>query len=461
MNLPQEFIEIMDKQIGSEETEKLKNAICQPSPTSIRINPIKECKETSGSVLEEEWNKVKWCKEGRFLKERPSFTFDPLFHSGAYYVQEASSMFLAHIIRSYIDKPVVALDLCAAPGGKSTLAISTLPEGSLLFANEVNRKRCQILSENITKWGYPNTIVTNNYAEDFKHFDKVFDLIICDAPCSGEGMFRKDEEAISEWNLSNVEICWKRQREIIRNIWHCLKPGGIIIYSTCTYNHYEDEDIVDWVETELGGKRLPLCDEESWGIKQGHFFPHHITGEGFFVCPIRKLDVEDSEDDFCDTSKSKKSKKGKNTNSITVVKPNTPIAKELSNYIKNAESYTIYEDNNAYFAFQTNYIIYLQEAKNNLNVIHSGIKLASIKGNNLQPEHSLAMSNELCKDKFENVELDKKNAIAYLRTEAINVNASKGFILLTYKGIPIGFGKNIGNRVNNLYPSEWKIRKNY
>lgn len=453
---------MMQKQIGSEETEKLTNAICLPSPTSIRINPIKRCEDTSDSVLAEEWSEVKWCKEGRLLKERPSFTFDPLFHCGAYYVQEASSMYLSHIIRNYIDHPVVALDMCAAPGGKSTLAISTLPDGSLLFANEVNRKRCQILAENITKWGNPNTIVTNNYAEDFANFTNTFDLIICDAPCSGEGMFRKDEEAITEWSLNNVETCWKRQREIVSNIWHCLKPGGIMIYSTCTYNHYEDEDIISWIESELGGERLPLCDDTSWNIKGGHFFPHHITGEGFFVCPIRKKEDDWDEPDFIsDTSKGKKGKKGKEAKGITPLSMNSPVAKELASYINNADSFTIYEDGDSYFAFPSEHLAYLQESKKSLKVMHSGIKLASTKGKNLQPEHCLAMSNALRKEAFANVALDKDNAIAYLRTEAISIDAPKGFILLTYKGIQLGFGKNIGNRVNNLYPAEWKIRKNY
>lgn len=459
MNLPLDFLNIMEKQIGLEETKKLSEAIELVSPTSIRINPDKTCKDTSGSVLDEEWDKIKWCKYGRYLKQRPSFTFDPLFHAGAYYVQEASSMYLYNIIKNYIDSPVVALDLCAAPGGKSTLALSALPEGSFLIANEVNRKRCQILAENIVKWGNPNTIVTCNYAEDFHKFSNTFDLIICDAPCSGEGMFRKDENSIEEWSLDNVEICWKRQRDIIKNIWHCLKPGGILIYSTCTYNHYEDEDIVKWVEEELNGERLSLCDEKEWNITDGHFFPHKTTGEGFFVCPIRKLDYLDEDIDNL-TSEQTKTKKHKITKGIEPIKNNTPIAKELSSYIKNPEDFTIYEEKEEYFAFPKDFLNLLVEAKSNLKVIHSGIKLATTKGKGLQPDHCVALSNTTNKEAFECFELNKEQAIAYLRTEAITIDAKKGFVLLCYKGIPIGFGKNIGNRVNNLYPAEWKIRKN-
>ncbi len=450
----------MNNQIGQEEAYKLSEAIGLATPTSIRINPNKICNATKDSVLDEEWEPVPWCKEGRYLKERPSFTFDPLFHAGAYYVQEASSMFLYNIIKNYIDTPVIALDLCAAPGGKSTLALSTLPKGSFLIANEVNKKRCQILAENIIKWGNPNTIVTCNYAEDFKRFSDTFDLIICDAPCSGEGMFRKDENSINEWSLSNVDTCWKRQRDIIGNIWHCLKPGGILIYSTCTYNHFEDEDIVSWVENELGGERLPLCDEKDWNITNGHFFPHKTKGEGFFVCPIRKNTDIENEENFTIPSQCK-SKKSKTAKGIELIKNNSPIAKELSSFIIDKDSFAIYEDKEEYYAFSVEYLNLLTEARNSLKVVHSGVKLATTKGKNIQPDHSIALSAILNKETFETVELDKDQAIAYLRTEAITINAKKGFILFTYKGIPIGFGKNIGNRVNNLYPAEWKIRKNH
>ena len=203
--LPEDFRRMMTEVLGKEEYKFLAEALSLPAPTSIRINPKKVAAEELAMLKEAE--RVPWCKDGFYLKERPSFTFDPLFHAGCYYVQEASSMFLAHILKQYVQEPIVALDLCAAPGGKSTLALSELPEGSLLMANEVVRQRANILAENITKWGQSNCIVTNNYAEDFQAFSDVFDLIICDAPCSGEGMFRKDPASIEEWSLANVEVC--------------------------------------------------------------------------------------------------------------------------------------------------------------------------------------------------------------------------------------------------------------
>ena len=254
MNLPQDFEQMMTQHLGKEEYDQLAEALSLPAPTSIRINPKKVAAEELAMLKEAE--QVPWCKDGFYLKERPSFTFDPLFHAGCYYVQEASSMFLSHILNQYVKEPVVALDLCAAPGGKSTLALSELPEGSLLIANEVVRQRANILAENIMKWGNPNCIVTNNYAEDFQAFSDAFDLIICDAPCSGEGMFRKDPNSIEEWSFANVDTCWRRQRDIVRDIWHTLKEGGLFIYSTCTYNPLEDEENVAWMAKTLGAEVL-------------------------------------------------------------------------------------------------------------------------------------------------------------------------------------------------------------
>ena len=257
---------MMTEVLGKEEYDLLAEALAEDAPTSIRRNKKKTLSpnlksQTSNlksqtSNLKPQTSPVPWCEEGFYLSERPSFTLDPLFHAGCYYVQEASSMFLSHVLREYVKEPVVALDLCAAPGGKSTLALSELPEGSMLIANEVVRQRANILAENIIKWGNPSCIVTNNYAEDFQAFGDTFDLIICDAPCSGEGMFRKDPDSIGEWSLANVETCWKRQRDIVRDIWHTLKEGGIFIYSTCTYNPLEDEENVAWIAKTLGAEVL-------------------------------------------------------------------------------------------------------------------------------------------------------------------------------------------------------------
>lgn len=240
---------------------------------------------------------VPWCREGYYLSGRPSFTFDPLFHAGCYYVQEASSMFLEQALRQYVHEPVTMLDLCAAPGGKSTLARSVLPEGSLLVANEVMRNRSQVLAENLIKWGNPGVIVTNNDPADFTELGSLFDVILTDVPCSGEGMFRKDEVAVQEWSIENVDTCWQRQRRILRDIWPCLKTGGLLVYSTCTYNREENEDNVAWITQELGAEVLPLEIQPDWHITGNligtefpvyRFLPHKTTGEGLFMAVLRK-----------------------------------------------------------------------------------------------------------------------------------------------------------------------------
>jgi len=482
MNLPHDFQQMMTEHLGKEEYDQLAEALSLPAPTSIRRNKKKTPSALMGhlplygenshpdsfpnlqpqpSARRSQASPVPWCEEGFYLSERPSFTLDPLFHAGCYYVQEASSMFLSHVLREYVKEPVVALDLCAAPGGKSTLALSELPEGSLLIANEVVRQRANILAENITKWGQSNCIVTNNYAEDFQAFSDVFDLIICDAPCSGEGMFRKDPASIEEWSLANVEVCWKRQRDIVQNIWHTLKEGGIFIYSTCTYNPLEDEENVAWIAKILGAEVLSCHPLKEWGLTETntHFYPHRIQGEGFFISVLRKTAEQEGR------RKSKGSKGNKSANKIPT---------ELKSWLIGNEVFTILEENEFFRAFPTAHLDLFKQAQQTLKVIHAGIELASdphvaakpsksptSKLKSLRPAHSLAMSNHLNKEAFPAVEVDQQQAIAYLRTEALQLPADtpRGYVLITYQGHPLGFVKNIGNRANNLYPDEWRIRK--
>ena len=245
MELPASFIDHTRALLGEGDYGKLVTSLNSEQPVSIRLNPMKPFAFRFGERA------VPWCGSGFYLQGRPTFTFDPLFHAGCYYVQEASSMFVEQALRRYVGKePVVMLDLCAAPGGKSTHLRSLLPEDSLLVANEVIRNRSQILAENLTKWGHPDVVVSNSDPSDFARLEEFFDVILTDVPCSGEGMFRKDPVAVSEWSPENVEICWQRQRRIISDIWPCLKPGGILIYSTCTYNTKENEDKIRWISVE-------------------------------------------------------------------------------------------------------------------------------------------------------------------------------------------------------------------
>ena len=291
-NLPEEFILQTRQLMGEERFNRYLGAFDEEAPVSIRINP--KYRGTVPSV------QVPWCPEGFYLSDRPQFTFDPLFHAGCYYVQEASSMFITHILRSLIDNlsPLNVLDLCAAPGGKSTAAISVLPEGSTMVSNEPIPNRAQILLENITKWGYPNCTVTNNYPRDFRKAKAKFDIIICDVPCSGEGMFRKDPATIGEWSLQNVEKCWRLQREIVTDAWECLTPGGILIYSTCTFNTKENEENVRWILDEYDAEPITIPIEPEWNITGSllegfnapvyRFIPGITRGEGLFICALKK-----------------------------------------------------------------------------------------------------------------------------------------------------------------------------
>ena len=386
--LSKDFIAQMRNLIGEDELQQLLEALEGPSPTTIRINPAKADCDFLGCA---EAPAVPWCAEGVYLADRPSFTLDPLFHAGAYYVQEASSMFIAHLLRQYVgDTDVTALDLCAAPGGKSTLMQACLSAGSSLIANEIMPKRAWILRENISKWGGDNVVVTNNRPEDFRRMREVFDLILCDVPCSGEGMFRKDEGAIRDWSLQNVEMCAERQRDIVETIWPCLRPGGLMIYSTCTYNSIEDEENVRWISQELGADILPCNPEPEWNVVGNllddtfpccHFFPHRIQGEGFFCAILRKHGEQ---------------------------KPLTSNRSTLT----------------------TKYLRIL-------------------------PDPLTANRSTLIA-----IDVDHPTALRYLHGEAIVLppDVPKGEVFITYRGLPLGLVKNVGNRANNLYPKEWRIR---
>ena len=303
MQLPEDFIHETRLLMGDERFSRFLEAFNHDAPTSIRLNPLKLLTLTGSDTKHLEFVKgqsVPWCKEGYYLEGRPQFTFDPLFHAGCYYVQEASSMFITHALR-YLNPsstPMKVLDLCAAPGGKSTALRSMLPQNSMLVSNEPMANRAQILLENITKWGWPNCIVTNNYPRDFRKSKLKFDLILCDVPCSGEGMFRKDPATISEWSTQNVDKCWKLQRDIVEDAWQCLQPGGTLIYSTCTFNTKENEENIRWMIDTLEAEPIVIPVEPEWNITGSllkgfdapvyRFIPGITRGEGLFLCVLRK-----------------------------------------------------------------------------------------------------------------------------------------------------------------------------
>lgn len=460
MTLPTDFQNRMKALLPSNEYKDFEKSLVESeSTTSIRLNRQKINMFLDMSKLKTEGDAVGWCNDGLYLEERPQFTLDPLLHSGAYYVQEASSMFISHIIRSIIqdNRPLRCLDLCAAPGGKSTAAISSLPEGSEMVSNEIDRRRARILAENITKWGNPNITVTSNAPKDFKGLKHVFDIIITDVPCSGEGMFRKDEGAISDWSIQKVNSCAALQHEILDDIWDCLKPGGLLIYSTCTFNIEEDELMVEYICNELGATALDIPIKSEWNIHKPlagnnpcyRFMPHYTKGEGLFMAALRK----DEGELFKAKSKSGKhstSQKGSSTKPTKDISfwVNIPvILKQSAEGIISAIP-TAHKD------------LHDLIVNNGLYVLQSGIELGTIKGKDIIPSHNLAMSTVLSDKIFPKYEITKESALDYLRRLAFVLpnDAPTGFIILTYNNVPLGFVKNLGNRCNNLYPQEWRIR---
>lgn len=418
----------------------------QPSFTSIRLNPAKQ--------KPYDLTKIAWTDFGYFLPERPSFTLDPTFHAGTYYVQEASSMFLEQALKQTVDltKPLRVLDLCAAPGGKSTHLLSLLNQESLLVSNEVIRSRASILSENIQKWGNANVVVTNNDPKDFQRLNGFFDVMVVDAPCSGEGLFRKDPKAMEEWSEDNVALCAQRQQRILADVWPALKQDGILIYCTCTYNAKENEENIGWLihNSKFKIQSLRVEHNNDWGveeiIKNGiygyRFFPHKVKGEGFFISVLRKKDEAEEVTMRTKTQLPLVSKK---------------IAERVNDWLLHTHQLILLDD--LIVALPEQFSTEINWLANNLNVVTKGTAVAMLKHEKLIPEHAMALSLELNRNQFTEIELSLDQALAYLRKETPLIGeGQKGFALVTYKNHPLGWVNLLGNRINNLYPANWRVR---
>lgn len=461
--ISEDFEKMMSECMEEAELRLLMLSMEHEPSVSIRLNPSKS-QGVDAAGLEP----VPWSTSGYYLPKKPAFTFDPLLHAGCYYVQEASSMFLEQVLRTHVQEPVVMLDMCAAPGGKSTLSRSVLPEGSLLVANEVMRNRAQVLLENITKWGSPDVVVTSSMADVMGRLTGCFDVILTDVPCSGEGMFRKDDEAIEDWSLQNVRMCQARQREILEDLWPSLKAGGILIYSTCTYNTFEDEENVDWICRELGAEMLEVPTQESWNIRgclDGsarplyHFMPHMTRGEGIFMAVMRKTSCEEAPLVAKGASKKTRPQGARRTAPLL----NTQSRKQLMGWIS-APSYELIEGQDSVFAFPSAHMGLLDALKaSGVYLLQAGCEVAELKGRDLVPSHALALSTLLNPEAFQKAPLSYEDAIAYLRRESIALDGGleKGFALVTYQGTPLGWVKNVGGRGNNLYPQMWKIKSSH
>lgn len=447
IELSADFVEQTKALFGEERYSRFSSALESEPVVSVRHNPAKRAAEFCGE-------QVAWAADACYLDSRPLFTADPLFHAGCYYVQEASSMFLEQVFKQYVDAPVRMLDLCAAPGGKSTHALSLLPVGSLFVANEPMPLRAGVLAENVIKWGVPAAVVTRNEPADFAPFKDFFDIMVVDAPCSGEGMFRKDARAVSMWSPANVKACVSRQRAILSDIWGSLRPGGLLVYSTCTFNPHEDENMVAWVCDELGAEVLPVAVSPEWGVTGNlaggefpvyRFIPGYTRGEGFFLALLRKGgDGEVAQ-----------------PRPMRLRPAVLPKACNVAcSWVKNSHEYNFVVENDTVVAYPKEHHTVIAALQSRLKVLHSGVAVAAVKNNKLLPSHRLAMSVALDREAFPSVELTCEQALAYLHREALALpSAPMGVILFTYKNVPLGFAKNVGNRVNNLYPAEWRIRK--
>lgn len=458
MNLPQEFKEYAAEALGEQISQQLFSKIdSTESITSVRINPFKMGEHSYT-------NMVPWCNNGYYLHQRPLFTLDPAFHSGSYYVQEASSMYM-QIVKETIelqepgfwDNNITALDLCAAPGGKSTHLLSILNSTSLLVSNEVIKSRSIILADNIAKWGCSNCVVTNNDPADFAKLPLLFNLIIVDAPCSGEGLFRKDSDAIGEWSKDNVKLCAARQQRILSDIWDSLDENGFLVYSTCTYNKYENDNNLLFLKDELGAQIVPINIKKEWNIistQMGglQFVPGMVNGEGQFMAIVRKPSA--NKDSF-ERRRDKKKEKKSGTLAVEKDCPYVPqefVAHLMGDMVK-AYPKSLYNP--------------IKEIEQHLKVVLSGVAVATKKGKDYIPHADLALQSFVTEQIKNNtlpkgitpVEVDNNTALKFLAKEALTFpNEPNGYLLLHYKGNGLGFVKNLGNRSNNLHPMARRIR---
>lgn len=444
--LPSKLIAALKKDFQIDEEEFIRTHQQQEQITSIRVNPAKPIRKF------EKHPPVPWCSTGYYLNERPTFTLDPLFQAGTYYVQEASSMFIDHIIR-FLDlhkEATLTLDLCAAPGGKSTLLNSALHEDSLLVSNEIIKSRVNILADNLTKWGNYNTVVTNNDPMSFNRLPGFFDLMLVDAPCSGSGMFRKDAQSLSEWSEEAVNLCSQRQQRILSDSLSTLKEEGTLIYSTCSYSMEENEQIADWLAANHDMQSIPIAIDPTWQIEETRspvhqchgyrFYPHKVQGEGFYIACFRKKKSQG-------TFNKKKVKIDKSQLDKTILKDWVKMEKEFTT-LSFKEDTLIIPSQHALNIVALQNVLYLKKV---------GTNLGRLAKKELIPHHELALSTAIS-DHVPRIELSLDNAQQYLRKAEMQLTTNiKGWALASYSQYALGWIKILPHRINNYYPKEWRI----
>lgn len=449
-NFPDDFLNSLSNEPGFDQESFVNAHQFTEAPTSIRVNPFKKhYLKTDGQVP--------WCPNGYYLESRPSFTFDPFFHAGCYYVQEASSMFIDHVvkfIRPIADQPIQVLDLCAAPGGKSTLINSAITDDDLLVANEIIKTRVPVLCDNLNRWGRPNTVVSNNDPKDFSRLTGFFDIILVDAPCSGSGMFRKTPAAMDEWSVANVNLCHERQERILADIYPALKEGGYLVYSTCSYSHQENEDILDWLCKSFNLEPIRIPIHKDWGIVETEsdqnkawgyrFYPGKVNGEGLFVACLKKNNQTPALNHFKNKANQKLP-----AHELDLIRA----------CLKTPEEYYLSKINDDWLAIHNGHKESVDILQKHLYLKKSGVRIGKLMGKDLVPDHELALGLVINKNRFLLTELNKQQAIQYLQRENISGldTSDKGWSLMTFEGHALGWAKLLQNRINNYYPKEIRI----
>ncbi len=446
MNLPEAFQTNISQILGAE-FQAFLAALDSPAPVSVRLNPKKKS-ELPALEIEES---VLWAKDGRYLHKRPFFTEDPSFHAGAYCVQDASSMFLGHILEQIVDhsRPIRVLDLCASKGEQTTLLASMLGEKDLLVANEIVKSRLTILKENLLKWGFSNIIVSSQDPETFADLEGFFDVVLVNPPSSSEGLFRKDSSAMNEWSEANVQMHATRQKRILSAAAMLVAPKGVLIYSTSTYNISENQENVKWLNRTLDFETMDLEVPEAWRISKSEncfqFFPHKTKGEGFFMAAMKNL------------SRDAKFVKGKpDLNRLR--REQRAILKDWFKPELFDDLEFLYKNDGNIVAIRTSLLADYGSVLRALAKRSSGIEIGIFKGKDFVPSHAFGLSN-LISESIERLEVPAVEAMKFLRKENFEFSTGKdGWLLITYGGNALGWVKKIGDRINNYLPAEWKIR---
>ncbi len=449
MILPQGFVDSLKACEGFDENSFVEAHQDIPA-VSVRINPLK-IKSASTCFQELISGRIPWCEHGLYLRERPRFTLDPLLHAGAYYVQEASSMFLHHVVENILpgQENLKVLDLCASPGGKSTL-LASMKQFDLVLSNEIISTRLPALNENIVKWGSAKSLISNNDPKDFQSLGEIFDVMLVDAPCSGSGLFRKDRDAMGEWSEKHVDFCAIRQQRILNDAIAALKPGGFLIYSTCSFSYEENEENVDFLLNKGFLDSVQISIPDDWGVVKTlsdknagygyRFYPDRLKGEGFFCSVFQKTHTTSTDVRHSNLQQQQPFKR----------------TGDLHEWVK-PEHLSVFNEDGILLALHEKNADMRNVLKQGLRLRKSGIKLGAFMKKGFVPDHELALS-ELLADHVRSIELSKTDAIRYLRKEDVEIaENSDGICLVTYQQLALGWSKIIRNRLKNNYPLAWRI----